>query len=110
AASKPKDSKIANGDGGDDDADIGSGYDFDLAYAISGHKAQGSEWPLVIVLIDDSAAANRVCSREWWYTSISRATKLCILIGDLSVLEKHWRTQETPRRKTFLTELLTGAL
>jgi exodeoxyribonuclease V alpha subunit len=88
---------------GDGNKDGGAG-DFGLAYAITGHKSQGSEWPCVIVLIDE--AAGFVAGREWTYTAISRARTLCILIGKRSVIERQCKRVSLVRRKTFLKELL----
>ncbi len=88
-----------------DASEAGSG-DFDLAYAISVHKSQGSESSCVLLMIDDSGSAKRVCSREWYYTGISRAKRLCILIGDRKVLDKHCRKVNILKRKTFLVELI----
>src|SRR5262249_27449895 len=63
----------------------GTGSDFALAYAITGHKSQGSEWDCVIVMIDDQGGF--VASREWVYTVISRATRLTILIGKRATID-----------------------
>lgn len=84
----------------------GAAGDFDLAYAVSCHKFQGSECPCVIVIADDEGAANMVCGREWWYTAISRAKQLCIVIGKMQTVSKHCRRERLSRRKTFLKELL----
>lgn len=89
------------------DDDPGTGCNFDLAYAVTGHKAQGSEWPCVILMIDSSPGARRVCSRNWIYTAISRASKLCITIGRMGVLQQMCRRPSLENRKTFLQELLT---
>lgn len=78
---------------------------FELAYAITCHKSQGSEWPVVIILADETAS--RVASREWWYTAISRAKDRCLVIGKQSVMEKQARRQLLDKRKTFLVELIT---
>jgi exodeoxyribonuclease V alpha subunit len=77
-----------------------------LGYALSTHKAQGSEWPLVVVLADDYAGANFVASREWYYTALSRASKLCITVGRQSTIDRHRRRVSLGERKTFLTDLL----
>ena len=79
-----------------------TGCTWDLGYALSCHKSQGSEWPVVIVMVDD--AAKRVCSREWIYTAISRAKKLCILIGKRDTLNRFCRREVLSTRKTFLVE------
>jgi exodeoxyribonuclease V alpha subunit len=98
------------GASGNDDADGNgspTGCHFDFAYACTGHKLQGSEAPVVIVMIDDHPGANWVTSQEWWYTAISRASKLCILIGDRAVIDKQVKRTSLDRRKTFLRELIT---
>lgn len=84
----------------------GTGCDFALAYAITCHKSQGSEWPCVIVMVDDSPGARRLCSREHVYTAISRARQLCITIGKRATLLQQCRKVSLDRRKTFLRELL----
>lgn len=85
--------------------------DLDLAYAITCHKAQGSEWPVVIVTIEPASYTTKtICTREWIYTAISRAKKLCITIGSWGNLEVMARNAGTSRRKTFLRELLDGDL
>lgn len=104
---KPK----SKGGGGSDDnsqaADESSGF-FDLAYAITCHKSQGSEWPIVIVVSDD--AADRVASREWHYTAISRARSRCILVGSLATIGKQCKRITLKDRKTFLVEKLKPLL
>lgn len=74
------------------------------AYAITGHKSQGSQWPCVITVADGSGAADRVCSRAWWYTVISRAGKLSVTIGQRAAIDRHCANVAMEQRKTFLTE------
>ena len=69
---------------------------------------QGSEVPCTIVMVDHTPAAARTVSREWWYTVISRATRLCITIGRRATLQYQERKPALARRKTFLAELLAG--
>ena len=92
-----------------DDPDEGAGSDFSLGYAITGHKSQGSEWPVVVVVIDPSAGAKNVCGREWLYTAISRASGLCVLVGKLGTAEMMARRPVLHKRKTFMVEELTSA-
>jgi len=89
------------------DDDRGAAGDYDLAYAITAHKSQGSESPCVFVMIDE--AAGMIASREWAYTAISRAAQLCVLIGKRATVDKQVRRVALTRRKTFLVERLTGA-
>lgn len=81
---------------------------FDLAYAVSCHKSQGSEWPVVIVVLDEYPGARLVCSRNWVYTAISRARTACFLVGKLSTLKSMCRRDVLWKRKTFLRELLSS--
>jgi exodeoxyribonuclease V alpha subunit len=91
----------------EDDAADEKQADFDLAYAITTHKSQGSQWPVVIVVLDEMGG--RVTCREHLYTSISRAEKLCVLVGKLPVAMRMVQKVELARRKTFLTSLLQEA-
>ena len=59
--------------------------DLRLAYAISVHKAQGCEVPIVVTVCHRSHL--RMLSRPLLYTAITRARSSCVLVGDLGVLE-----------------------
>jgi exodeoxyribonuclease V alpha subunit len=52
--------------------------DFELGYAITVHKAQGSQWPRVIVAV----TGNRLLDRTLLYTATTRAQRQVILVGD----------------------------
>ncbi len=81
----------------------------DLGYAITAHKSQGSEWPFVVLPIDDSDQARRVACREWLYTAISRAKWRCLLVGRREVADGWCQTVVMKHRKTFLKERLARA-
>lgn len=81
-----------------------------LGYAISGHKSQGSEWPIVIVLLDPSSSARDVCDRAWIYTAISRAKLGCILIGSDATFHAMRARNTLWDRKTLLVERLREEL
>jgi len=55
----------------------------DLAYAISVHKAQGSQFRRVIIPI----FASRILDRTMIYTALTRATEQVVLVGDRDALE-----------------------
>ena len=97
-----------DGTGADDESASGpaidTGCQWDLGYALSCHKAQGSEWPVVVVALDESAGARRVCSREWLYTAISRGKRLTILVGQQATAEEMIARPALGKRKTFLVE------
>ena len=48
---------------------------FDWAYAITAHKAQGSEFPSVVVIDDQFARWDRDLRRRWLTTALSRASE-----------------------------------
>jgi exodeoxyribonuclease V alpha subunit len=56
-----------------------------LAYAISVHKAQGCEVPVVVGVCHRSHS--RMLTRPLLYTAITRARSSCVLVGDLGALE-----------------------
>jgi ATP-dependent exoDNAse (exonuclease V) alpha subunit len=93
--------RIPRGEGRDE---TDTGCSWDLGYAISGHKSQGSEWPIVIVMLDSYPGATRVCDRHWIYTAISRASQLCVLIGKPETAMAMCRRSQIWDRKTFLVE------
>ncbi len=56
-----------------------------LAYAISVHKAQGCEVPVVVAVCHRSHS--RMLTRPLLYTAITRARNSCVLVGDRAALE-----------------------
>jgi len=81
-----------------------TGCSWDLAYALSVHKSQGSEWPVVAVVLDEYPGAMRISDRAWIYTAISRAKKLCLLIGKEAIAKRMCAKNSISKRKTFLAE------
>ena len=50
-----------------------------LAYVVSVHKAQGSEFPVVVMPV--VTQHYMMLQRNLLYTAITRARKLCVLVG-----------------------------
>ncbi len=99
--------KATEGQGGDTTNGAGGTVgDFDLAYALTVHKSQGSEYRLVIILVDDSGGAGMVTSRNHHYTAISRGRELTLCIGRRATLDRQCRKDALAGRKTFLAELI----
>lgn len=76
----------------------------ELGYAMTLHKAQGSQFPRVIVLLKEG----RVLDRSWLYTALTRAETEVHMIGSPEVFRKV--TEAAPKafkRKTLLTELIS---
>lgn len=74
----------------------------ELAYAISVHKAQGSQWDRVIIPVFQS----RILDRSLIYTAITRAVEQIVLIGDLDSIEAGLQRAESEMRQTTLSERL----
>lgn len=54
--------------------------EFDYGYYVTCHKAQGSQWPSVVVY-DESGRFDRDTARRWLYTSITRASDRLLVIA-----------------------------
>lgn len=79
-----------------------------LAYAISIHKSQGSEYPAVIIPIFMQHFT--LLQRNLIYTAITRAKKLCILIGQPKAIAMAIKNNKGLERLTFLQNYLTSDL
>lgn len=75
-----------------------------LAYALTIHKSQGSEFPCVIIPV--STQHYVLLERSLIYTAITRAKKLCILVGDERALSLAVSKQESRKRFTGLRGML----
>lgn len=71
-----------------------------LAYALTVHKSQGSEWPVVIIPIHRSFSF--FFCRNLLYTAISRAKKMCVLVGDKNFINKIIENNKSEERNTNL--------
>jgi exodeoxyribonuclease V alpha subunit len=74
------------------------------AYAISVHKAQGCEMPVVVVPVRRSHSV--LLSRNLLYTAVTRAKMACVLVGEPAALDLAVRRAESFRRHTRLAGLL----
>jgi exodeoxyribonuclease V alpha subunit len=74
------------------------------AYAISVHKAQGCEVPVVVVVCHRSHA--RMLSRPLLYTAVTRARCGCVVIGDRGAMKMAVRRDDGGRRHSTLAERL----
>lgn len=77
-----------------------------LAYAITIHKSQGSQWPIVLcpVLRGDYVMLNR----QLLYTMITRAEETFFLIGNGQAIEHGIHNIDAKERRTLLKECLTS--
>ena len=75
----------------------------DLAYAITVHKSQGSQFPRVIVVLSNS----RMVDRSWIYTALTRAEVNIDIVGTKVQFERAiMRISSAEQRKTYLKTLL----
>jgi exodeoxyribonuclease V alpha subunit len=77
-----------------------------LAYAISVHKAQGCEVPVVVAVCHRSHA--RMLTRPLLYTAVTRARQSCVVIGDRAVLASAVRRDDGSGRHSGLATRLRG--
>ncbi|EJW97302.1 helicase, RecD/TraA family, partial [gut metagenome] len=73
-----------------------------LAYATTIHKSQGSEYPIVVMPVLMSHYV--MLQRNLIYTGITRAKKICILIGTKKALAFAIRNMSVLKRNTLLKE------
>lgn len=83
-------------------------YKFKLAYAISIHKSQGSEFDIVIIPLVKSF--RKMLYRKLIYTGITRSKKKLYLVGDFSQLEVAVNNTSTDIRRTSIKEFLINGI
>jgi exodeoxyribonuclease V alpha subunit len=71
-------------EGGSLDIPYDDAADLRLAYAISVHKAQGCEVPVVVAVCHRSHA--RMLTRPLVYTAITRARRACVVVGEQAAM------------------------
>ena len=86
--------------------DFGELDEVSLAYAISIHKSQGSEFPVVIVPV--AMQHYMLLQRNLIYTAITRGKKMVVLIGQKKALGLAVRNNRTGERFSGLLERLRG--
>ncbi len=81
--------------------------DLDLAYCLSVHKSQGSEFPVVIMPVTPAPAM--LLTRNLFYTALTRAKSLVVLVGTEDVIASMVRNDHVARRYTTLSLRLSQA-
>ena len=74
----------------------------ELAYAITVHKSQGSEFPIVILPV--TAFAPMLMCRNLLYTAVTRAQSLVVMVGRAEEVEKMVKNNLRHKRYTALSE------
>jgi exodeoxyribonuclease V alpha subunit len=79
------------------------------AYAFTVHKAQGMEYPIVVVAVKKISSWQKWVGRSWLYTAITRARKAAILVGDTKSVANVCKVADRGSRRTRLQEALKAA-
>ena len=79
--------------------------ELDHSYAITVHKSQGSEYPVVIIPVSASCPY-MLLTRNLIYTAITRAEKMVLIVGDKETLFRMIENNTRAVRNTMLARLL----
>ena len=96
----------ANFDGARHEFDRGALGNLALAYAISIHKSQGSEYPVVVIPL--LKAHFVMLQRNLLYTAITRGKKKVILVGEPAAYAMAVHNSESKQRCTHLQQKILG--
>lgn len=78
-----------------------------LAYAVSVHKSQGAEYPVVVLPL--VTQHYMMLQRNLLYTAVTRAKRLCVLVGSRRAIGIAVRNDQVARRYTALDWRLRSA-
>lgn len=79
------------------------GWDVVLAYAMTAHRSQGSQYDTVIVMLPPKCT--KVLRHNFLYTAIFRAKKQVILVGSEESLHAAMTTPAEPRKSKLVTKV-----
>ena len=82
--------------------------ELELAYAITIHKAQGSEYPAIVIPILDTP--RQLLNRNLFYTAITRATECVMLMGRSEKIKEMVQNDAQSRRYTDFSEILKDVM
>src|SRR5204862_115320 len=68
--------------------------DLDHAYCLTVHRAQGSEWPAVVLIA--SSSHGPILSRNLLYTALTRARRVAAIVGDQEAIARAVVSTLTP--------------
>jgi exodeoxyribonuclease V alpha subunit len=80
--------------------------DLEHAYAITVHKSQGSEYPIVV--IPACTASPMLLTRNLLYTAVTRAQNMVILVGRTEIISEMVANNRQTKRYTGLERMLSG--
>jgi exodeoxyribonuclease V alpha subunit len=80
---------------------------YNLAWALTVHRAQGSQFPAVVA--PWSTAYSHMLSRALLYTAVTRAQRLCIIVGERRAIAMALDRAEQRRRHSGLVERILAS-
>ena len=80
--------------------------DLEHAYAVTVHKSQGSEYPIVVIPM--CSAAQMLHTRNLLYTAVTRAQNMVILVGREDIIREMVENNRQSMRYTGLCRRLGG--
>ena len=78
--------------------------ELELAYCLSVHKSQGSEFPCVVMPV--VGGASMLLTRNLFYTALTRARQLVVLVGREDAIASMVKNDHVAMRYTALRERL----
>lgn len=78
--------------------------ELELAYATTVHKSQGSEYPIVVIPV--STVHHLMLRRNLLYTAVTRAKKICVLVGTRQAIHEMVSNDDIVKRFTRLRDRL----
>jgi exodeoxyribonuclease V alpha subunit len=88
--------------------DVGDLDELALAYALSIHKSQGSEFPVAVIAVHTQHYT--LLQRNLIYTALTRARKMAVLVGSKKAIAIAVRTDRQVQRHTRLRQRLRGEI
>lgn len=81
--------------------------DLTHGFALTIHRAQGSEYPFVVIPLHESQCV--MLTRELLYTALTRGRQMVVLVGSRQALARAIANDDSSQRCTQLAELLTAS-
>lgn len=78
----------------------------ELAYAVTVHKSQGSEYPAVVLVLHPSHGI--MLRRNLFYTAVTRAKRFLCVLGSRRAWERAVKTSDVGTRNTWLAHRIGG--
>jgi exodeoxyribonuclease V alpha subunit len=95
---------VVNFEGREVEYDFGDLDELALAYVLSIHKSQGSEFPCVVIPVHTQHYM--MLQRNLLYTAVTRASRLVVIVGSRAALQTAVRRTDSRGRCTGLAERL----